>query len=326
MANSILETSNPETQDGQENNAIFESDSSALEDMLLQKREVAETEEVEEETQEEEAETEEQEESTEQETEEEESEEEESESEEDDDEPKLDDKFQKAFDKRITREIKKLNKEHEERMAELNEKIKEKETPADAVSQVKQTRDLKKLDKLEEDAESVLDAIDELDIEYDSEHDAHGAVLSGKFYTKQEILAFKRNARSTMKEVSKRRKFVSEVNAIEAETHKAYPALEDKGSELSLAVSGVFNQIPGLQEHPHGKLAAIYMLLGEQTANQQTQAPKKKKAAPKAPVVPSSKPAPKKAKASAKPKIDIEAIAQFGGDQESLENALASRL
>ena len=320
MADSIEDTGNLETLE-QNENAIFDNDDLELEEQLFQKFTQKE-EEPEAEPEAEEEETEEQEEEGEEIVAEEEEPEEE-EAEEVEPEAELSDKQQAAFDKRIQRELKKLRKEHEDAMAELTKAKEEAETPTDALSQVKATMDLKSLSKIEEDAEKTIDFV---------EDNPDGFTInSGKenerFMDREELLGMKRNARAAIKAAKQRRVLIEERNAFDAEVHKAYPSLKDKGSQEYVAVEAVFNEIPALREHPKGTAFAIYMLLGEEAASKpQKKVAKKKKKEPEAPKLPDSKPpAPKPAAKAGKKSINVDDIMAAGGDGESIENALLAQ-
>jgi hypothetical protein len=326
MADSITETSNPQTQETENENAIFENDDLQLVESLTQRftkqEEPEQSEEAEEETVEEVDETSEVESEEVEEEVEEESEEDESEEEAEAD-PEDTDKFQAALDKRIARELKKLRKEHDEKLAELDSKLKESETPTDALGQVKTTMDLKTLDKIEADAEKTIDFV---------EDNPDGFTLNeGKenerYIDRSELLEMKRNARQALKAAKKRRVLVDEKNTFDSEVYKAFPQLKDKGSEEYVAVESVFNEIPALREHPKGTAFAIYLLKGEEVMSQPAKKQVKKKASPKAPKLPDGNEPPKRTAAKQKKKgMDLKSIVEQGGDADALENALVAHL
>ena len=309
-----------------ENNTIFDNDSleGSLMEKFTEKEETPEpeTEPVEEPEEEQQEETD----ATEEEAETEETTENTGESDEEAEPTAEDEKLQKAFDKRIQRELTKLNKQYEDKFAALDEKLKEADTPTDALTHAKTTMDLGALDKIEADAEATIDQIEDVDIEFDSEHGENGATIGEKFYTKSELLGIKRNARASIKQVANRRTTLGKINANNAEIHKLHPALSDKNSPESLAVSEIYRDIPALKEDPQGLTKAIYMIVGKETLAASAKKPSKKKAAPKkAPSLPEASPTRKKSASKAKSSIDFEAITLDGGGQESLEGALLGR-
>ena len=329
MADPIKDTSNPETQDSDNTNTIFDNDSTTLEDSLaaqfLEKQEDPAEEEAEVASDETEAEEAEQE-TTEEVTDAEDEEETEAEAEEEA-EPELSDKHQAALDKRISRELKKLRKEHDERMSKLDETIKANETPTDALAQVKTTMDKSVLEKIEADAEKTIDFVEEIDsddYEYNSERDEKTVKLGEELYSRQQILAMKKNAKAAIKQAGKRRKLIDQTETVNNEIHKAYPTLLDNSSDERLAVDRVLNETPSLREDPQGLLKAIYMVVGEQTLNAKPAAKKKKKATPKAPSLPESNPTPKKSAATAKKSVNADIMTQEGGDVDSLVSAYLS--
>jgi X-linked retinitis pigmentosa GTPase regulator len=324
MADTDTDTSNPQTQETDDNNAIFDNDIDFVENSLLQKFTPKEDEEPEEDA-ESEPEENEQDIVSEDDSEDTEADEESEDEESDDDESDISDqdeeRLQGIIEKRLKRELKKFRKEQEELTEQLKEKVKEAETPTDALSQVKSTMKIKDLDRIEAEAEKTIDFV---------EDNPDGFTINeGKdderFVDRKELLDMKRNAREALKASKQRRKLIEQKNTFDAEVYKAFPSLEDKGSEEYVAIESVFNELPFLREHPKGTAYAIYLLRGEQEYSKPASKQVKKKAAKKAPKLPESKPQPKKAASSTVKKSDLQDAISQGGDQQSLEAALLSR-
>jgi hypothetical protein len=317
MADSNEDTGSPlKTTETDDENAFIDSE---LEELYLAGK--AEAEEAEEESEEEVSEEQEAEEVAEEaESEEEESDEAEAE---EDETPIDEEKFQKAFDKRMARELKKLNKQYEEKMSELDNKIKEAETPVDALGRAQTAMSAKDLDKLEEDAEKLIDFIDD---------NPDGVTINeGKdneqFVDRSELLAKRKNARETLKAVTKRRKFIEEKQTNDNAVYEKIPSLKDKGSDEYQAVESVYGLLPDLRNHPKGTYLALCILEGDRHLTTPAKTPKKKTAPKRAPKLPDTNPTPKKAKSSAsKGKVDLDQVFASGGDIESLEDALVQQL
>ena len=318
------DTSNPETQE-ENNNAIFENDSpEALEEKLLSQFTKQEEPATEDETKEPEA-TEQEEEETEEETEEVESDGETEDKSSDESEDDLSEKQQAAFDKRISRALKKHQAEHDEKMQELENAKAEAESPTDALSKVKSTMNHGVLEKIVDDAENTIDFVDE-------HPDPDGVIIhegtkDEKILERKDLLEMRKNARSVIREAKSRKKLIDQTNSFNSEVHKSYPSLLDKGSDETQAVNQIFNEIPALKENPKGLLTAIELILGRQALAAQAQEkakPKKKKASPTAPKLPDSQPTPKKS-ASSQKRVNADLLAVDGGDVDALVDAYLSK-
>lgn len=328
MADQPEQTGDAKTQD-ENNNAIFDNGIDLVEQSLIDKftpkepeeEPEEETDEVEEDLEQDEqeaaAEAEEEEETEESED----SKDEDSEEDEEADEVDLSDKQQAAFDKRINRKLKQLERQYDEKFKELEQAKVEAEAPTDALSQVNATMDIKRIDKIEDEAEKTIDFVDDNPDGF--------TVNEGKdderFMDRQELLAMRRNARSALKAAKKRRTLIKEKSTIDTEVYKSFPQLKDKGSDEYVAVEAVLNEIPALREHPKGTAFAIYMLMGEEVASKPQKKAVKKKASPKAPKLPETKPPQKKPASQAAKSVDYANVEANAGDQSSLEAALLQK-
>jgi hypothetical protein len=329
MADSILETGDPETQETKD--TIFDNDNDSVENSLLQKfspKEPEEEPEEEETEEEEEAEAEEVEA-----TEEDDSSDEEDDESEDDEEEFEEGKayskeaYQKAVEKRINRYRKRLEEEYNDKMGKLDEKlsqlegkIKEAETPTDAISIVKTTTSLKDLDKVEDDAEKTIDFV---------EDNPDGFTLNEgteneRYMDRKELLEMRKNARGAIKAAKSRRKFIEKKNAVDSGIYEKIPQLKDKSSEEFQAVQQVYSLAPDLKNHEQGTYLALCILEGDRVLTAPAKAKKTTKPK-KAPKLPDSKPTPKKSADSTIKKSDLSSAISQGGDQQSLEEALLNR-
>jgi len=329
MADSILETGDPQTQETKD--TIFDNDNDSVENSLLQKfspKEPEEEPEEEETEEEEEAEAEEVEA-----TEEDDSSDEEDDESEDDEEEFEEGKayskeaYQKAVEKRINRYRKRLEEEYNDKMGKLDEKlsqlegkIKEAETPPDAISIVKTTTSLKDLDKVEDDAEKTIDFV---------EDNPDGFTLNEgteneRYMDRKELLEMRKNARGAIKAAKSRRKFIEKKNAVDSGIYEKIPQLKDKSSEEFQAVQQVYSLAPDLKNHEQGTYLALCILEGDRVLTAPAKAKKTTKPK-KAPKLPDSKPTPKKSADSTIKRSDLSSAISQGGDQQSLEEALLNR-
>jgi hypothetical protein len=329
MADSILETGDPQTQETKD--TIFDNDNDSVENSLLQKfspKEPEEEPEEEETEEEEEAEAEEVEA-----TEEDDSSDEEDDESEDDEEEFEEGKayskeaYQKAVEKRINRYRKRLEEEYNDKMGKLDEKlsqlegkIKEAETPTDAISIVKTTTSLKDLDKVEDDAEKTIDFV---------EDNPDGFTLNEgteneRYMDRKELLEMRKNARGAIKAAKSRRKFIEKKNAVDSGIYEKIPQLKDKSSEEFQAVQQVYSLAPDLKNHEQGTYLALCILEGDRVLTAPAKAKKTTKPK-KAPKLPDSKPTPKKSADSTIKRSDLSSAISQGGDQQSLEEALLNR-
>jgi hypothetical protein len=329
MADSILETGDPQTQETED--TIFDNDNDSVENSLLQKfspKEPEEEPEEEETEEEEEAEAEEAEA-----TEDDDSSDEEDDESEDDEEEFEEGKayskeaYQKAVEKRINRYRKRLEEEYNDKMGKLDEKLsqlegklKEAETPTDAISIVKTTNSLKDLDKVEDDAEKTIDFVEDNPDGFT----LHEGTENERYMDRRELLEMRKNARAAIKAAKSRRKFIEKKNANDAEIYDKIPQLKDKSSEEYQAVQQVYNIAPDLKNHEQGTYLALCILEGDRVLTTPVKAKKTTKPK-KAPKLPDSKPTPKKSAEQTVKRSDLSTAIAQGGDQQSLEEALLSR-
>ncbi len=217
---------------------------------------------------------------------------------EEDPEPEVDPKkgLTKGVQKRIDKAVRK-QKEAEERANELEDRVQKLEKgevkpKSNTVSgQIREAWDQETLDDLEAQSDSAIEFV---------EDNSEGVTLNQgtdkeRDVEKAELNQWRKNARLAKKEIKTRRAFLKEKDQFDLQVDQAFPAVAENGTELHTAANEVFKEIPGIKNHPKGKLLAIHLLRGQEiwlNELEEAKNPKKKaakkKAEKKAPNLPTS--------------------------------------